>query len=579
MPKLPFPQPYSKKIIKIFIMKKQLFYLALGVAAVGLTGCSKKLGQFKSDFFSTVPTPLETVGENVPGNITGRIPAKFMLKNAKVSATPVIRWENGEVTANPVVIQGENVRANGQVVSFADGGSVVIPFNVRYQSDMAKSDLYLNFTVDQNGKLYSLPPVKVGYGVVATSTLASAKTVKPALAKDNFQKVITEKYSADIHFLINQANIRANQTDKPDYIDLNKRLIEANNAKNQEIAGITVSSYASPEGTLAFNTELAEKREQNTTSLMENQLRKDKITEFGELTSSFTPEDWEGFEKLVEKSNIQDKDLILSVLRLYPDPEQREREIRNLSSVFNELADQILPQLRYSRLTASINVIGKSDQELIDLFNRDPQALTADEMLYIATLTNDNMKKMEVYNKACEQFPKDYRAFNDLGMTQYVAGDYEGAEANFQHASRLAPTAKEPSMNLGLISMVNGDMQKANSLIGGAAGVPEAADALGVYNLSRGDVASAVRAFGDSKTNNAALAQLLAKDYTAAQKTLSSIANPDATTYYLQAVLASRMNNESGVMTNLQRAIKLDSSLLQRARQDLEFSRYNLNYL
>ena len=560
-------------------MNNKFFYLALGAAVLGMTGCSKKLGQFKSDFFSTNPTPLETVGEQVPGTVTGRIPAKFMLKNAKVTATPVIRWENGEVSANPVVIQGENVRANGQVVSFADGGTVSIPFNILYQSDMANSDLYLNFAVDQNGKIYSLPPVKVGYGVVATSTLASAKTVTPAVAKDNFQKVITEKYSADIHFLINQANIRANQTDKTDYIDLNKKLLEANAAKNMEIAGITVNSYASPEGNLDFNTQLAEKRELNTTNLIENQLKKDKISEFGELTSSFTPEDWEGFEKLVEKSNIQDKDLILSVLRMYPDPEQREREIRNLSAVFNELADQILPQLRYSRVMASINVIGKSDQELINLFNTDPEALTVDEMLYIATLTNDNMKKMEVYNKACEVFPKDYRSFNDLGLTQYVAGDYDGAEANFAHANRLNPAAKEPEMNLGLISMIKGDYNKADSQIGAAAGVPEAADAMGVYHLAHGDLSKAINSFGDSKTNNAALAQILAQDYTTAKATLGGIKNPDATTYYLNAVLGARTNNEAMVMNNLRQAAKLDPQMLKRAKSDLEFAKYNLSYL
>lgn len=560
-------------------MKREIIFVALGATMLVLTGCSKKLGQFNSDFFTTNPTPLATVGEQVPGTVHGRIPAKFMLKNAKVTATPVIKWENGEITATPVIFQGENVRANGQVVSYADGGAVTIPFNVEYTPLMAKSDLFLNFSVDQNGKIYALPPVKVGFGVIATSTLASAKTVTPALAKDNFQKVITEKYSADIHFLINQANVRANQTDKADYIDLNKRLIEANAAPNQEIAGIAVSSYASPEGTLEFNTALAEKREQNTTALVENQLRKDKITEFGELTSSFTPEDWEGFEKLVEKSNIQDKDLILSVLRMYPDPEQREREIRNLSAVFDELADQILPQLRYSRVMASINVIGKSDQELINLFNSDPTKLTADEMLYIATLTNDNTKKMEVYNKAAEVFPKDYRAFNDLGLTQYVEGDYEGAEANFRHALRLNPSAKEPEMNLGLISMINGDYRQAESQIGAAAGVPEASDAMGVYHLSHGDVSKAVAAFGDSKTNNAALAQILSQDYTTAAKTLAGVKNPDATTHYLNAVLGARTNNEAQVMNSLRQATRLDPKMLQRAKSDLEFSKYNLSFL
>lgn len=565
-------------------MNKKVYYLAMGAVVLGMTGCSKKLGQFKSDYFSTVPTPLETVGEMVPGTVKGTLPPKFMVKNAKVTATPVIQWSTGfgttgEVSAQPVIFQGEDVRANGQVVGYSNGGMVNIPFSIQYQPEMAKSDLFLDFSVDQNGKIYTLPRVKVGEGVVATSTLASAKTVRPAVAKDNFQKVITDKYTADIHFLINQANIRASQTDKADYIDLNKKLMEANQAPNQEIAGITINSYASPEGSLEFNTSLAEKREANTTKLMESQLKKDKITEFGELTASFTPEDWEGFEKLVEKSNIQDKDLIISVLKLYPDPVDREREIRNLSSVFNELADQILPQLRYSRVMATINTLGKSDQELVDLFNKDPKQLTEEEILYIATLTDDNLKKMEVYNTAAELNSKDYRTFNNLGMTQYVAGDYEGAQANFEHAHRLNPSAKEPEMNLGLISMLNHDYSKANEQFGAAAGVPETADAMGVYYLAQGDLQKAIRTFGDQKTNNAALAQILNKNYTEARDILGAIKVPDATTYYLSAVLGARTNNQNMVINNLRQAVKLDKNLLKRAQNDLEFANYNLSTL
>ncbi|MDE7403391.1 MAG: hypothetical protein K2M87_08280 [Muribaculaceae bacterium] len=564
-------------------MNTKLICTAALIAAVGLSGCSKKLGQFKSDFFTTTPTPLETVGQTVPGTVKASIPKKFMSKNAKVSATPVIQWQQGATTgqasATPVIFQGEDVRANGQVVSYANGGNVTIPFNIAYNPEMAKSTLWLDFTVDQNGKTYTLPRVKVGEGVIATSTLASAKTVKPAVAKDNFQKIISEKYSADIHFLINQANIRANQTDKADYIDLNKRLMQANQAADQEIAGITINSYASPEGTIEFNTALAEKREANTTQLMEKQLKKDNITEFGELTASFTPEDWEGFEKLVEKSNIQDKDLILSVLKMYPDPVEREREIRNLSSVFNELAEQILPQLRYSRVMATINVLGKSDQEMLRLFNTDPTKLTEEEMLYLATLTDDNMKKMEVYNTSAEVHSKDYRTFNNLGMTQWVAGDYEGAQANFEHAHRLNPAAKEPEMNLGLIAMLNNDMKKANEQFGAAAGVPETADAMGVYYLQEGDLQKALRAFGDAKTNNAALARILNKDYAGARQIISEIKTPDATTYYIAAVLGARTNNENMVMNNLRQAVKLDKNLLKRAQNDLEFARYNVSYL
>ncbi|MDE6010974.1 MAG: hypothetical protein K2F87_05990 [Muribaculaceae bacterium] len=566
-------------------MKSNVICISLGAAALLVAGgCSKKLSQFQSDYFSTNPTPLETVGEVVPGTVTAKFPPKFMLRNVKVTATPVLQWQTadntyGEAPATPVIFQGENVRDNGQVVSFTEGGTVNIPFSLPYQPEMAQSDLYLDFKVDQNGKLYSLPRVKVGNGVVATSTLANAATVTPAVAKDAFQRIISEQYSADIHFLVNQANVRASETSKADYIDLNRKLMEANAAPNMEIAGVTINSYASPEGSLAVNTSLAEKREQNTQSYVEGQMKKDKITEFGELTSSFTPEDWEGFRSLVEKSNIQDKDLILSVLSLYKDPEEREREIRNISTVFNELADQILPQLRYSRVMATINVIGKSDQELIEEFNTDPTKLTVDEILYVATLTDDNTRKMDIYNKAAQIYPSDYRTFNNLGMTQYAAGDYTAAAASFDKAGRLNPGSKEVEMNKGLIAMINKDYRRANEQFGAAAGVPENADALGVYYLTQGDVTKARTAFGDVKTNNAALAQILAKDYNAARSTLASIPVPDATTYYLTAVLGARTHNENMVMSNLRQAVKLDRTMLAKAKKDLEFAGYNLSYL
>lgn len=564
-------------------MNKSTLYLSLAALVAISAGCSKKVSQFKSEFFSTNPTPVETVGEKVPATVTGNIPPKFMVKNAKVTATPVLTWNenglDGEYKGEPVVIQGENVRANGQVVSFENGGVVAIPFNADYKPAMEQSDLNLDFTVDQNGKIYQLPRVKVGYGIVATSTLASPATVTPAIAADNFQKVINEKYSADIRFLINQANIRANQTSAADYVDLNKQLAEANAAANKEIAGITVNSYASPDGSLKVNTALAEQREKNTTKLMENQLKKDKITEFGELTSSFTPEDWEGFKSLVEKSNIQDKDLILSVLSMYKDPEEREREIRNLSAVFNELADQILPQLRYSKIIASINVIGKSDSEIAQLYASDPSQLTDDEILYLATLTDDNARKMDIYRTATRLFPNDYRGFNNLGMTEYVAGDYAAARADYAKAAALNPQSKEVEMNMGLLSLLDGNYAKANEQLGAAAGVPETADALGVYYLTQGEVSNALNAFGNAKTNNAALAHILAKDYTGAKSILSAIAVPDATTYYLTAVLGARTGNESMVMGNLRQAVRLDSKLLKRARKDLEFSNYNLSSL
>ena len=557
-------------------MKKNILFLSLGVAAIALTGCNKKIGDFQSSYFNTNPTPLETVGEQVPATVTGNIPAKFFQKNAKVTVTPVLTYANGETKGTPVIFQGENVRANGQVVSYSVGGTVQVPFNTLYTPDMELSDLNLDFQVEQGSKSYGLPRVKVGYGIIATSTLASAKTVQPAITPDKFQRIINEKYNAEIMFLINQAIIRKNQIDAPDYVDFNKRLIEASQAPNQEIVGIDIASTASPDGTLAFNTQLAERRETVTTDFIENQLKKDNITNFGEITSSFTPEDWEGFKQLVEKSNIQDKDLILSVLKMYKDPNQREQEIRNMSSVFDELAVEILPKLRYSKLQASINIIGKSDEEISKLAATDPKALTEDELLYAATLTNDNAAKMAIYKKATEIYPDSYRAWNNYGMTQYIACDYSGAKADFEKAKKLNPASKEVDMNLGLIELVNRNYSKAQEYIGSASGVPEANDALGVYYLTQGEVSKANTAFGNAKTNNAALAKILAKDYSSAQSILNAVPNPDATTYYLDAIVAARTNNAAAVTSNLKKAIALNPAYAQRAANDLEFSNYDL---
>ncbi len=561
------------------IMKKTLVYVSMGAIALTLGSCSKKVGDFASEYFTTNPTPLETVGETVPATISGTVPAKFMPKNAVVTVTPVLVWDGGEASSSQVTFQGENARANGQVISYSDGGPVTIPFNVKYQPEMVNSDLYLDFKVNQGNKDYVLPRVKVGYGVIATSTLTDIAVLEPAASASNFERIIKEQYSAEIKFLINQANIRANQIKAADYVDLNNELLAANAAPNMEIAGVNVHSYASPDGTMAFNTALAEKREVNTVDYMRNQLKKDKITEFGELTSEFTPEDWEGFQQLVEKSNIQDKNLILSVLKMYKDPEQREREIRNMSAVFNELADQILPQLRYSKIVATVNVIGKSDAELLTLIESSPNELNIEEILYTATLVDDNKRKAAIYATATQLFPNDYRTWNNLGATQFSLGNYDAASNALAKAAQLAPNNKEVELNQGLIALANKDMSKAKDLIGGAAGVPEAAAALGVLYIGEGQVSNAVNSLSGVKNNNAALAQILSKDYSAAKNTLAGIQNPNANTYYLAAIVGARTNNENMVLTNLREAIKLDNSMLAKAQKDLEFASYNLGGL
>lgn len=543
-------------------------------AAVALTGCSKKLGQMQADYFTTNPNPLEVVGQNVPATVTARIPAKYFVKNAELTVTPYLTYAGGESASASYTYQGEKVRGNNPVVSYDNGATVTIPVNYTYSPAMAASKLELAFTVQQGKKSYALPRVAVANGVIATAALADAGTVQPAIAADKFQRIIQDKVDADILFLINQANIRDNQLRTEQMTGLHSRINDANTDSHQEITEINIQSYASPDGSYDFNKKLAEKRETTTKDYMDQQL---KGVSFGELTADFTPEDWEGFRRLVSESNIQDKDLILSVLSMYSDPEEREREIHNLSSVFEQLAEEILPKLRYSRISAKINVIGRSDEEIAQAFASNPSSLSVDEILYYASLTDNAEKRAQIYSVAAELYPTDYRTFNNLGSAQYQLGDYDAARSSFAQAARLAPAQAEPQMNIGLVSLNDGNFNDAQTRFGNAAGVPELNEALGVYYLQQGDNAAAARAMRDVKSNNAALAQILTKDYSAAKKTLAAIADPDATTYYLTAVLGARTNNESMLTNALRQAVKLDPSMAAKAASDLEFNRFNLS--
>lgn len=554
-------------------MTKTISYsLLLAVGAMALTGCNKKMNQFAADYFSCNPNPLEVVGQNVPATVTGNVPPKFFLKNATVTVTPYLTFDGQEEASAPMTFQGENVRGNNPIVSYSNGGTVTIPVNYVYKPEMMKSELYLGFTVDQKGKQYVLPRVKVANGVIATAAWADAASATPAIANDKFQRNINETYEADIRFLINQANLRPAELNGEQVTTFGQSLIAANNDPKRVIEEINIDSYASPDGALDFNTQLAQNRETNTKDYLTKKLKKDNIKEFGELTSQFTAEDWEGFQKLVQNSNIQDKELILSVLSMYKDPEEREREIRNLSQVFDQLAQQILPQLRRSRLTAQVKVLGKTDQELNEALANNPSSLSADEMLFAATLTNDPKRQREIYQDVIKYYPNDYRGYNDMGRLEYEQGNYSAAASNFAQAQRLNPNAPEVAMNQGLLSLLNSDLQAANSQFGKAAGLEDLGPALGMLYLAQGQNAKAEQAFGNDISNNAALAQILNKNYSKARTTLGAINNPDATTYYLAAVLAARQNDAQGVAANLQKAKQLNPQMGQRAAQDLEFA-------
>ena len=346
-------------------MRTKLTFPMFLLCLMALVGCDNEMAPLAADYFKVHPSPLEAKGGMVTATVTGTFPEKYFDKNAVVTVTPYMVYAEGETAGAPFTYQGEKVQGNDQTISYKAGGVITMPVAFKYIPEMQKSALYLAFNVQQGKNTYELPRVKVAEGVLATAELANAGTVAPAITADKFQRIINEKYTADIKFLIHQTNIRSKELKSDDIAALNEQLRVANETENLEIENVNISSYASPDGNLDLNTRLAEGRENNTMKMMQKQLKKDKIE--ADLTAEFTAEDWEGFRELVAASDIQDKNLILRVLEMYNDPEQREREIKNLSSVYGDLADEILPQLRRSRITASINVIGKSDAEILAL--------------------------------------------------------------------------------------------------------------------------------------------------------------------------------------------------------------------
>ena len=516
-------------------MIKKLYLPLVALLVLAFSSCSK-MGELSSDYFTTNPEVLEAIGGKVPVTITGKFPEKYFKKNAIVEVTPVLRWEGGEAKGQPATFQGEKVQGNDQTISYKTGGTYTMKASFDYVPEMAKSELYLDFKIKKGKKEYTIPSVKIADGVIATSELPTVASANAAEAQDAYQRIIKQAQQANIMFLIQQANLRASELKSDSLAAFNKKVVEvAGDTKNFKLNNIEISAYASPDGGVKLNTGLAEKRQNNTESYLNKQLKKGKIET--EVDAKYTAQDWEGFQELVSKSNIQDKDLILRVLSMYQDPEQRETEIKNISSVYKTLADEILPQLRRARLTANYDVIGRSDEEINAAFDQDAKVLSVEELLYAATLTNDNARKEAIYKKTVELYPNDCRAYNNLGMLAYAAGDKAAAENYFKQALAKNANSAEANTNMGLCELVKGNVADAETYLSKSTGANSANEALGNLYIKQGQYDRAVNAFGDTKTNSAALAQILAKDYNKAKSTLEAVKNPDAYTDYLMAIV------------------------------------------
>lgn len=552
------------------------FHLSVIAATLlALCSCSSKLGELSADYFSVTPQVLEAVNGEVPVTISGTFPEKFFPKKGVITVTPVLKWEGGSVSGDSYTLIGEKVEGNSQSISYKAGGNFTMKTSFDYVPEMAKSELYLEFAAKVKGKTKSMPAVKVADGVLSTAELYSYTTAstKPAYAQDAFQRIIKQAKQANIMFLIQQANLRWSEINSTQMKDFTATLQNVKaDTKNKALENVEVSAYASPDGGMDLNDRLAAQRQKNAQTHVNKVLKKNKVETT--VDTKYTAEDWEGFQELVSASNIPDKDLILRVLSMYKDPEVREREIKNISAAYAELAEEILPQLRRARLTLNYQLIGRSDAEILEAFKSDASVLSIEELLYAATLVKSDNEKVAIYKKAASLYSNDYRPYNNMAEIAMKAANYNEAKSLLQKAAKLNPSAAEVNTNLGMLALIDGNVAEAEKYLLKGTDSKENAAALGNLYVAQGQYDRAVKAFGDTKSNAAALAQIMSKNYTAAKNTLSQVEKADAYTYYLNAIVGARTNNATMVAENLKKAVKLDSSLLKKAANDMEFVKF-----
>ena len=549
-------------------MKKGLFLSLIAVAM--LASCSKTLPQ--PEQISVNPSPLAVVGDKVSADITGTFPVKKFAKKGVLTVTPVLKYEGGEAVGSPVTYVGEKVKENGTTVNYKAGGQYTQSCSFDYVPAMDKCELFLRFTAKVGKKEVEVPELKIADGLVATVKLAKASDNKSVVTPDKFQRVIQQMQEADIKFLIQQANLRSSETKSQQMQDLQAAIKEAAQNERKAINKLEVSGYASPDGGMDLNEKLAGQRQKNAQNFLQQQLKKDKVN--ATIASDITAEDWAGFQTLLENSNMQDKELVLRVLGMYTDPEEREAQIKNLSSVYSTIADEILPALRRSRLILTTDLIGKSDEEILNFLKNDPSQLSVEEMLYAATLTNDNAEKIATYQKVADQF-NDFRAFNNMGMIYFEQGNVAEARRAYNKALAIEPQNADVNFNAGVAAMADGDWTKAEEHFGKAAGTQgNLAAAMGTLYTMKGDYKAAKSAYGQTATNNAAVQQILDEDYAGARQTLANVKEPNGVTAYLQAVVGARTNDRNAVYSNMKEAVVKDASLKARAQNDIEFAKF-----
>lgn len=557
-------------------LSKVLILIPLTIALGSCSGLKKMKDLASNAKYEVTPNVLEMNNGEVNLTISGTFPPKYFNKNAVVTVTPIVKYEGGQIELQSKKLQGEKVQANDQVIPYEAGGSFSYSDKFAYKDEMMRSTVEVKVTATVKNNTEELGSYKVADGIIVTPKLVRIEP-KTVFLPDRYQRTVPVSQSAAILYEINKSNLRPSELKKPEVKALTSYIDSLSKNPRFKVKGIEIASAASPDGPVKLNTSLAENREATAIKFLKDQGKKSKLKVLNNdslLSVLKTPEDWEGFKELMEKSDIKDKDLVLRVLSMYSDPEVREKEIRNIAEAFEEIKVKILPQLRRSKFVVKAEAIGYSDDEFLALAQSNPDIFTLEEILYAANLIKDFNQKAELYKKAAAKFPNDVRPKNNLGYVLIQLGRYDEAEAALQEAQAIENNDAVKT-NLGAVALAKGDLAKAEELLTAAVAAGEAPNYnLGILNIIKGKYDIAISYFGNACDYNAALAKLLNKNYEAAINTIGCSKDESAQAYYLKAILGARTDNSDMVFNNLRTAVAKDIKLKAYAAKDVEFLKY-----
>jgi tetratricopeptide (TPR) repeat protein len=553
--------------------------LSVAVILTSCDGLGKMLKKQKDIKYTVSPNPIEMIGDSVQFSVSGKFNPKLFAKKVTLTLTPVVKGVGGtEKSLKPLVLVGEKATGSGQKIGYTSGGT----FNYTsekfaYEPGIRNAKVMVNAVGSVKKKEKKFDPVELADGTIATALLVR-NDEKGIMAKDAFVKSTPANQTTHIYYLINQSNVRPAELKSEEAKAFNDFVSKNLTSPWYEFKGISVSAYASPDGETDKNENLAKDRAKSGSAAIMGEFNKNKVKEvtFGKTKEQYavgtTMEDWPGFKSLMEASTMADKDLILRVLTMYSDPEQRRKEIKNLSKTYKELADKVLPKLRRSEITVNVDKKSRTDEQITKLMTTNPDSLSIEELLYGATLTNDVNTKVQVYQAAEKQYGTDWRSSNNYGCALLLQNKVTEAAEAFKRAEKASAGQQAVANNLGIIEAKNGNRVAAMDLYKKAGGAAETKYNMGILDVRNGKYSDAVANFGDYKGHNKALAQLLAGSAGSVKQTIDESSEKEmAYSYYLKAVAAARGGNNADVISNLKTAIEKDPALKAWAKDDAEF--------